>query len=64
MKTFNIPEFYQSSLISKIKQQRKSEDPRKKDFSPSVLNFGSLEIMLARHFGFCYGVENLSLIHI
>lgn len=58
MKTFKIPEFYESSLISKVKQRRKSEDPRKKDFSPSMLDFGRVEILLARHFGFCYGVEN------
>ncbi len=30
----------------------------KKDFSPTLLSMGSLEIYLARHFGFCYGVEN------
>jgi 4-hydroxy-3-methylbut-2-enyl diphosphate reductase len=30
----------------------------KKDFSPALLDFGSLHIYLARHFGFCYGVEN------
>jgi 4-hydroxy-3-methylbut-2-enyl diphosphate reductase len=30
----------------------------KKDFSPTELNIGNLHIMLARHFGFCYGVEN------
>lgn len=30
----------------------------KKDFSPTRLDFGGLEIQLARHFGFCYGVEN------
>lgn len=30
----------------------------KKDFSPTLLNFGSVQIYLARHFGFCYGVEN------
>ena len=30
----------------------------KKDFSPTLLDFGSLQIYLARHFGFCYGVEN------
>ncbi len=58
MKSFNIPEFYRSPLISKIKQKRKAEDPRKQDFSPSILDFGSVKIMLARHFGFCFGVEN------
>lgn len=30
----------------------------KKDFSPTLLNFGPVQIYLARHFGFCYGVEN------
>lgn len=30
----------------------------KKDFSPTLLDFGPLHIYLARHFGFCYGVEN------
>lgn len=31
---------------------------RKQDFSPSVLDFGPVIFYLARHFGFCYGVEN------
>ena len=30
----------------------------KKDYSPTLLDFGPLKIYLARHFGFCYGVEN------
>ena len=30
----------------------------KKDFTPTLLALGSLHIYLARHFGFCYGVEN------
>ena len=30
----------------------------KKDFSPTLLDFGGVHIYLARHFGFCYGVEN------
>jgi 4-hydroxy-3-methylbut-2-enyl diphosphate reductase len=30
----------------------------KKDFTPTVLDFGRVRILLARHFGFCYGVEN------
>ncbi len=30
----------------------------KKDFTPTLLDFGALKIYLARHFGFCYGVEN------
>lgn len=30
----------------------------KKDFTPTLLDFGPVQIFLARHFGFCYGVEN------
>jgi (E)-4-hydroxy-3-methyl-but-2-enyl pyrophosphate reductase (IPP and DMAPP forming) len=58
MKQFNVPIRYRSRLISAIKTRRKSQDKLKKDFTPTFLNFGSLHIYLARHFGFCYGVEN------
>ncbi|HRG53297.1 MAG TPA: 4-hydroxy-3-methylbut-2-enyl diphosphate reductase, partial [Bacteroidia bacterium] len=40
MKSFNIPEFYKSPIISKVKEIRKVTDPRKKDFSPTLLDFG------------------------
>lgn len=58
MKTFDIPVFYRSPVISKIKHSRKANDPRKKDYAPTELNFGSVIFYIARHFGFCYGVEN------
>ena len=58
MKTFNVPIAYRSPLITAIKQNRKQSDKLKKDFSPSLLDFGELQFYLARHFGFCYGVEN------
>lgn len=58
MKQFTIPNIYRSSLISKVKEQRKAADKLKKDISPTLLNLGPIEIYLARHFGFCYGVEN------
>lgn len=58
MKKFDIPDHYRSSIISKIKEKRKLLDPRKKDFSPTFLDFGSVTFLIARHFGFCYGVEN------
>ncbi|MBV8255501.1 MAG: 4-hydroxy-3-methylbut-2-enyl diphosphate reductase [Chitinophaga sp.] len=58
MKTFNVPVIYRSPLITAIKNQRKQQDRMKKDFTPTVLDFGPLKILLARHFGFCYGVEN------
>lgn len=58
MKSFNIPEFYKSPVISKVKEIRKITDPRKKDFSPTLLDFGPVRFYIARHFGFCYGVEH------
>ena len=58
MKSFNIPGFYRSSFITRIKNSRKDSDPRKKDFTPTLLDFGPVRFYLARHFGFCYGVEN------
>lgn len=58
MKQFNVPVGYRSPLIGSIKQNRKEQDKLKKDFSPTLLDLGPLQIYLARHFGFCYGVEN------
>jgi 4-hydroxy-3-methylbut-2-enyl diphosphate reductase len=58
MKVFNVPTFYRSPIISKVKQYRKVQDPRKKDTRPTVLDFGPVVYYIARHFGFCYGVEN------
>jgi 4-hydroxy-3-methylbut-2-enyl diphosphate reductase len=58
MKSFEVPIIYRSPLISAIKKKRKEEDKMKKDFTPTLLDFGPLQIYLARHFGFCYGVEN------
>ena len=58
MKNFNIPGVYRSSFITRIKNSRKDSDPRKKDFTPTLLDFGAVRFYLARHFGFCYGVEN------
>jgi len=58
MKKFEIPNIYKSSFISSIKYKRNLLDPRKKDFSPTILDFGPVRFFVARHFGFCYGVEN------
>ena len=58
MKQFNVPIIYRSPLITAIKNKRKQQDRMKKDLSPTFLDFGPIQIYLARHFGFCYGVEN------
>lgn len=58
MRTFNIPTHYRSGLIGRLKAFRKVQDPKKKDLTPTLLDLGAVRFILARHFGFCYGVEN------
>jgi 4-hydroxy-3-methylbut-2-enyl diphosphate reductase len=58
MKKFEIPEKYRSGIVGAVKERRKIQDPRKKDFSPAILDCGPVQFILPRHFGFCYGVEN------
>lgn len=58
MKKFEIPEIYKSNVISQIKEIRRVKDRLKKDFTPTTLKFENVTVLLARHFGFCYGVEN------
>jgi 4-hydroxy-3-methylbut-2-en-1-yl diphosphate reductase len=55
---FDIPEFYRSPIVTRVKRARQELDPRKRDLSPAVLDFGPVVVLLARHFGFCFGVEN------
>lgn len=57
-RTFDIPVFYRSPIISAVKNARKLQDPRRRDYTPSMLDFGPVRFRLARHFGFCFGVEN------
>jgi 4-hydroxy-3-methylbut-2-en-1-yl diphosphate reductase len=58
MKSFHIPDLYKSSIIGNIKETRRIQDKLKKDFSPTVLDYGPVKFLISRHFGFCYGVEN------
>lgn len=58
MKSFSIPSLFKSNVIGQIKESRRVQDKLKKDFTPTHLDFGSVEVLLSRHFGFCYGVEN------
>ncbi|HRF79255.1 MAG TPA: 4-hydroxy-3-methylbut-2-enyl diphosphate reductase, partial [Flavobacteriales bacterium] len=58
MRSFTIPTHYRSELIGRLKAFRKTQDPKKKDLSPTLLDLGAVRFVFARHFGFCYGVEN------
>jgi 4-hydroxy-3-methylbut-2-en-1-yl diphosphate reductase len=58
MKKFEVPNIYRSSLLTAIKDKRKQEDKLKKDFTPTLIDLGKIQFYVARHFGFCYGVEN------
>ena len=58
MKNFNVPVSYRSELISRLKLARQKLDPKRKDTSPTRIDLGPVVFLLARHFGFCYGVEN------
>ena len=58
MKQFVIPDFYRSPVISKIKKKQAELDPRRESLAPTILDLGPVRFKIARHFGFCYGVEN------
>ena len=55
---FDVPDFYRSPIIARVKAARRAGDPRKRELTPSILDLGPVRLKLARHFGFCYGVEN------
>ncbi|MCH8557113.1 MAG: 4-hydroxy-3-methylbut-2-enyl diphosphate reductase [Balneolia bacterium] len=57
-KKFDIPEFYKSEIIRSVKNARQILDPRKRDTEPVTVDFGPVQFLVPRHFGFCYGVEN------
>lgn len=58
MKSFDIPAYYRSRIITPLKEFRRKADKLKRDYSPTLLDFGPVRFLIARHFGFCYGVEN------
>ncbi len=42
MKKFDVPIIYRSPLIAAIKNKRKEQDKMKKDFTPTLLDYGPL----------------------
>ena len=64
MRKFDIPQRYNSPVIGRLKVMRSAADPRKRDVSPAVLDFGGITWIIPRHFGFCFGVENaIEIVH-
>ena len=49
MKNFKIPNIYRSSFITRIKNSRKDSDPRKKDFTPTLLDLGTVRSVSYTH---------------
>ena len=50
-----VPNHYAGSIIQRIKDYR--QDEGKRQLNPTRLQIGELEVLVPRHFGFCFGVE-------
>ena len=57
-RTFISPVFMRVLLFRPLRHRGETWIHGKRDLSPSVLDFGPVRFKIARHFGFCYGVEN------
>jgi 4-hydroxy-3-methylbut-2-enyl diphosphate reductase len=49
---------YFSDVVTSIRRRRTEDDPRKRDLSPTRIERPGVSFLLARHFGFCFGVDN------
>lgn len=49
---------YFSEVVTTIRRKRLGDDPRKRDLAPSRIESNGVVFLLARHFGFCFGVDN------
>lgn len=49
---------YFSEVVTTIRRRRLDEDPRKRDLGPTRIEREGVVFLLARHFGFCFGVDN------
>ncbi|MEC8932495.1 MAG: 4-hydroxy-3-methylbut-2-enyl diphosphate reductase [Candidatus Latescibacterota bacterium] len=50
-----VPNHYAGEIIQQIKNFRQEEG--KRSLAPTRLTIGQLEVLVPRHFGFCFGVE-------
>ncbi len=57
MKSFILPKYYESTLITEIKNIR-TEKEKRTDYSATKLSIGQLNFYIPKYFGFCFGVKN------
>ena len=57
MKSFVLPKYYESKLISEVKNIRTKQEKRI-DYTPTKLKIGKLNFYIPKYFGFCFGVKN------
>ena len=50
-----VPNHYAGPIIQQVKDFRLSEG--KRSLNPTLLEIGRLQVLIPRHFGFCFGVE-------
>ncbi|MDR2337246.1 MAG: 4-hydroxy-3-methylbut-2-enyl diphosphate reductase [Deltaproteobacteria bacterium] len=54
LQNLHLPQYYKSTLIEQIKSQAPNSA---RDQTPYTVQLGKLTFKLARHFGFCFGVQ-------
>ena len=57
MRSFVLPKYYQSDLISELKSIRNNQEKRS-NFLPTRFKIGKLTFYIPKYFGFCFGVKN------
>jgi len=57
LKSFFLPKYYESKLISEVKNIRTKQEKRI-DYTPTKLVVGKLNFYIPKYFGFCFGVKN------
>ena len=57
MKHFVLPTYYDSELISELKEIR-TKNEKRTDYSPTKISIGKLNFFIPKYFGFCFGVKN------
>ena len=50
-----VPNHYAGPIIQRIKDFRRQVG--RKQLAPTLLEIGRLQVLVPRHFGFCFGVE-------